>query len=562
MDTVIAGKYQVVRVLGRGAFGSVLLATDSELGRPVAVKLLHAVHRDRKLLARFRREAAVTARLRSPHVVRVYDHGEDGGRPFVVYEFLEGDSLRHRLAQRRLDRRQVVEWAVQGCAGLAEAHAAGVLHRDLKPENVMLRRDTGTLVLCDFGLAADERAHTILTNTAEGSMGTPLYISLDQADCRPTAASDQFSWALVIYEMVTGHSLRPLDGIFQRLVELLASQAHELPLEARGLLGPLDGPLRRALEPDPTRRFPDIRAFGDALAEAAQLQGSLLTEEIPSAAAGLPSPAVAHRPLPASPPGRARWPTLATMVFGGLLVGWLGTSTSSPPPPVPVVPPPIPGAVIDAYRRLAGPLVDARGELTPRPGDPAHQAWVLDDRLPLRWSAYLREVTPWLETLSAPGEAPPDLIPYLHHLPALLGDLLTRTQEESRKQLLGGATGAETLERAVRQRKDLATASGELLRAPHGAAALVLACTLQARQLRPPAADGPGLAERVLAHEGDCTLMRWARRELAVAAPTNSLPCDQRRALLAQGEACEGPTDPHVQAARPRVAEACPEGEP
>ena len=145
------GRYQVVEHLASGGMGEVYRARDPALGRQVAIKVL-AIAPDAERLARFEREARATAALAHPNILTLFDVGAHEGRPFLVCELLEGQTLRQRLASGPLDPRTAVDLALQLARGVAAAHGLRIVHRDLKPENLFLTRD-GTLKILDFGLA-------------------------------------------------------------------------------------------------------------------------------------------------------------------------------------------------------------------------------------------------------------------------------------------------------------------------------------------------------------------------------------------------------------------------
>jgi serine/threonine protein kinase len=198
--TLAGGRYRIERELGRGGMATVYLAHDDELERPVAIKLL-AEHlaRDEQFLARFLREAQLASRLSHPNVVRVYDAGDDDGRPFIVMECVNGESL---ADTRALPADRVVELGVQACAGLQHAHEAGLVHRDIKPANLLVR-DDGVLKIADFGIA---RAAESTRHTQAGTvLGTAAYLSPEQvsgADATP--ASDVYALGAVLYELLAG----------------------------------------------------------------------------------------------------------------------------------------------------------------------------------------------------------------------------------------------------------------------------------------------------------------------------------------------------------------------
>jgi serine/threonine protein kinase len=211
--TRVAGRYEVVRPLGHGAMSTVDLAHDAELDRPVAVKrLAENLARDEELRRRFIREARLAARLSHPNVVRVFDVGEDGGRPFIAMEYVEGETLADLVAQRGpLPVAEAATLGVQICAGLAAAHAAGLVHRDVKPQNLLLGTD-GVLKLGDFGIAVGhEGTRLTLAGTVLGTAG---YLAPEQARGEEvTAAADIYAVGAVLYELLTGKPARTAGSL-------------------------------------------------------------------------------------------------------------------------------------------------------------------------------------------------------------------------------------------------------------------------------------------------------------------------------------------------------------
>ncbi|MBA2461344.1 MAG: serine/threonine protein kinase [Actinobacteria bacterium] len=195
----IAGRYELIEPLGIGAMGSVWLGEDAELGRQVAVKLLGR-NPDR---ARFEREAHAAAALGHPHICRLYDYGQADDEPYIVLEYLPGGSLEERLARAEPLPDEEAMRIARGLSGaLAHAHERGVVHRDLKPSNVLFDAE-GRAKIADFGIARLGGADTL---TEAGTiLGTAAYISPEQAAGEPaTAASDVYSWGVILFRMLTG----------------------------------------------------------------------------------------------------------------------------------------------------------------------------------------------------------------------------------------------------------------------------------------------------------------------------------------------------------------------
>ena len=198
--------YEVLEVVGRGGFGTVLRARDTKLGRDVALKLLAprmAAHPDAR--RRFVREARAAAAIHSDHVVAVHAVRDDGPVPYLVMEFVGGGTLADRLRGGPLPPREAARVGAEVARGLAAAHARGLVHRDVKPANILLEADTGRARITDFGLARDPADDDVRV-TADGALvGTPAYMSPEQARSRPIdARTDLFSLGVVLYQATTG----------------------------------------------------------------------------------------------------------------------------------------------------------------------------------------------------------------------------------------------------------------------------------------------------------------------------------------------------------------------
>jgi tRNA A-37 threonylcarbamoyl transferase component Bud32 len=202
--TVLSGRYRLESKLGSGGMSTVYLAQDEVLDRPVALKLLHQeISDDAAQLERFRREARAAARLSHPNLVGVIDAGEDQGRPYIVFEYIEGETLKRRIeADGGLAVDEAVAYAIEIGRGLTAAHARKLVHRDVKPQNVLIDPD-GRAKVTDFGIARSMESKGL---TATGRvLGTTDYVSPEQAMGEDVdERSDVYSLGVVLYEMLTG----------------------------------------------------------------------------------------------------------------------------------------------------------------------------------------------------------------------------------------------------------------------------------------------------------------------------------------------------------------------
>ena len=258
---LIAGRYELVELVGTGGMSSVYRAYDRLLERDVALKILHESHAaDPDTIERFRREARAVAQLSHPNIVRVIDRGDDAGRQYIVFEYLDGENL-HALVERTgpLPVRGALEAAIQVGYALAFAHRHGIVHRDVKPQNVLVSGD-GTAKITDFGIA---RSLELSAVTEAGTvLGTSRYIAPEQASGAPVGPyTDVYSLGVVLYELLTGSP--PFAG--DNFVAVAMQHVHDdVPrlLDRRP-----DVPLRvaraveRALAKDPEDRFSSMDEF-------------------------------------------------------------------------------------------------------------------------------------------------------------------------------------------------------------------------------------------------------------------------------------------------------------
>jgi predicted Ser/Thr protein kinase len=278
--TLLGGRYRIIGLLGQGGMGEVYRATDLTLGQSVALKFLpHAAVLSDALLERFHGEVRVARQVSHPNVCRVYDIGEADGMPFISMEYVDGEDLSTLLLRiGRLPAERAVEIARRICAGLAAAHAKGVIHRDLKPQNIMMNR-RGEIMIMDFGLAAIADQ----LSGAEARNGTPAYMSPEQLKgTEVTARSDIYALGLVLFELFTGK--RPFDAdSMQKLIEQQeAAQFPSMHSSAADIDPAVDKVIRRCLDPDPGKRPATALSVASGLPGGDPLAAALAAGETPS----------------------------------------------------------------------------------------------------------------------------------------------------------------------------------------------------------------------------------------------------------------------------------------
>jgi eukaryotic-like serine/threonine-protein kinase len=362
---ILSGRYRLEARIGAGGMSTVYRALDETLQRQVAIKLLNReVATDSDALERFRREARAVAQLSHPHVVGVIDAGEDEGRPYIVFEYVEGETLKERI--RRLGRLPIAEavaYSIEIARALGAAHARHIVHRDVKPQNVLIDEE-GSAKVTDFGIARtlDEEGLT-----ADGRvLGTTDYVSPEQAlGQHVTGQSDLYSLGVVLYEMLTGEV--PFKGENQVAVamkhvrEILPDVQTKRPEVSAALAAVVDTATAKRAEDRYADDVELIADLEDALAIETARAGSA-TGEVTTVLRTLPSGT--QRRVPFRVRHRLITAVCVVIVIAGIagVAVWLGTRTrhgapqvSQPPPPAAPVPVHLCDTCAHGYNPLGSP---------------------------------------------------------------------------------------------------------------------------------------------------------------------------------------------------------------
>jgi serine/threonine-protein kinase len=316
IGTVLSGRYRLEAKLGSGGMSTVYLARDETLDRSVAVKVMHREMSEQEdQLQRFRQEARAVAKLTHPNVVAVIDAGEDGGHPYIVFEYVKGETLKQRIARvGALDTQEAIAYAIEVARGLSVAHARNMVHRDIKPQNVLIDEE-GRAKLTDFGISRQLEQDGV---TATGRvLGTTDYVAPEQAMGKEVdPRSDVYSLGVVLYEMLIGqvpfHADSQVGVAMKHVNEELPDVQRRRP-EASAAVALV---VERATAKNPAERYQTVAEMIDDLETALEVEAARAgstTGEATSVLDAVPPP---QRKLSS---GRRRWSWAAIAAL--LLIG-------------------------------------------------------------------------------------------------------------------------------------------------------------------------------------------------------------------------------------------------
>lgn len=325
-------RYQLLEQIGRGGMAYVFRARDLLLDRYVAVKILREDYSyDPLFQERFRQEARAAANLSHPNIVTVHDFGFDGGKLYIVMEYVPGTDLKTLLRQRgRFSVQEAVPLLVQACAGIGYAHRAGLVHCDVKPHNMLVTPD-GRLKVTDFGIA--RALATLHPEEEEVVWGSPLYFSPEQAAGQvPTPASDVYSLGVVLYELLAGTPPFRADSP-QELARLhLYAEPTSIREYVPDIPEPLEAIIHKVLSKEPSARYRTADQLGRVLVHFAMDTGTPTTKmstfpDTSPANGALPTPSLPstsfRHVLPAIDWGTIGLALLALIAVGGLIPFWM-----------------------------------------------------------------------------------------------------------------------------------------------------------------------------------------------------------------------------------------------
>ncbi len=344
LGALLGGRYRLEERIGQGGMSTVYRAFDAVLERSVAIKLMHRESAsDSDQLERFRREARAVAQLSHPHIVTVIDVGDEDDTPFIVLEYVEGETLKARIRREGpMDVPQAIAYAIEIARALGAAHEHHVVHRDVKPQNVLLSVE-GQAKITDFGIA---RTLTEEGLTLDGRvLGTTDYVSPEQALGQPvTGQSDLYSLGVVLYEMLTGGVPFTAETPVAVAMKQVREEIPDVQVLRPEVSAATAAAVERATAKDLTRRYPDAASMAADLEEVLAIETARsghAVGEVTSVLRTLPGPARRRVPWRLRHP--ARWPALLVLVgvivAVVLVLASLRTHRGTTPPPNQVSPP-------------------------------------------------------------------------------------------------------------------------------------------------------------------------------------------------------------------------------
>jgi serine/threonine protein kinase len=357
LTRTLAGRYEIVRTLGRGGMAVVFLAQDLALEREVAIKVLPPeMSHDTKLIPRFQQEAKTAAKLDHPNIIPIYRVESEAGLNYFVMKFVNGPSLEQVLDSGPLPLPQVRRVLKEAALALGHAHQRKIVHRDVKPANIMLESD-GRVVLTDFGISKAAQSGSQLTGTG-AIIGTPHYMAPEQAKgLEIDGRADQYSLAIVGHHILTGKL--PFDGSAHSILYKHVFEPPPPMIEVRpDTPRDLSRALERALSKDAGQRYPTMEEF--AAAVSGERSGTATVVSAPVKPLTKESAPVKSRPKTA--PGKSRWPVLAAGLLALAGAAWYGFRT------VPVEPAEVPVAAQPSPAPVRAQAEPARSQTeSPRP---------------------------------------------------------------------------------------------------------------------------------------------------------------------------------------------------
>ncbi|HYP56249.1 MAG TPA: protein kinase [Solirubrobacterales bacterium] len=316
IGTLLSSRYRLEAKLGSGGMSTVYLARDETLDRPVAVKVMHREMSEQEdQLQRFRQEARAVAKLSHPNVVSVIDAGEDGGHPYIVFEYVKGETLKQRVKREgALDTQDAIAYAIEVARGLGVAHGRNMVHRDIKPQNVLIDEE-GRAKLTDFGISRQLEQDGV---TATGRvLGTTDYVAPEQAMGKPVdPRSDVYSLGVVLYEMLVGQVPFSADSQVGVAMKHVNEELPDVQRRRPEVSAAVALVVERATAKDPAERYQTVAEMVDDLETALEVEAARAgstTGEATSVLEAVPPP---KRKL--SRRSRLSWAAiLALLVVGG-----------------------------------------------------------------------------------------------------------------------------------------------------------------------------------------------------------------------------------------------------